>query len=664
MVINEGSDQRFVETLKGIIEEHIDDTSFSTEQLCRAVGLSRSQLYRRVKAATSLSLSLFIRQVRLQKAQDLLTTTDLTIAEVAYQCGISSPQNFTKYFTAAFGVNPSDFRKQQESQSDDLEVETRKTENKVLPVAVPYPVSKPSGVSEKTTDELPQKPLQKDAGRRLRWILISLIVLVFVVVSMAYSGLFRQQVPASPGPYADAPSIAVIPFKDYHTADGDFLSEGVVEDILTHLAKFQNLRVISRTSTERYRNTEKSIQQIAAELGVSYVLEGSIRQSDGKIRITAQLIEAAVDRHIWAKNYDRTKENVMEIQSEVALDIARALNQEISPEVQQIIRDLPTDNAEAYHALLRGRHLLRTREKNALEASIKEFDEALRLDPHFSDAYTGKAAAYYLLRDSYFNAKTASFHLQEAEKNALRAIKEDSKNAQAFAYLGLLYQAQYNWEEALTVFEIALNLNPSDALINYWYGNLFRTIGKLDEALRYQRIAYDLDPLYPVIHAGYSYTSVLAGQYGLAEDLLDQGKLIFKNSFLHETTRGLLHLLQGEYEAAIEDLDRSLSYNPDFGTTKIIKVYCQGRSGDRAAVEAYLATLDTNQPNDCLRAAEAYLSLGEEAMCITLMRAAADQGRIDTDILIDKRYKPILYHPTVLQILREFRLYQYLPIQQ
>ena len=227
-----------------------------------------------------------------------------------------------------------------------------------------------------------------------------------------------------------------------------------------------------------------------------------------------------------------------------------------------------------------------------------------------------------------------------------------------------MYEAQYNWEEALTVFEIALNLNPSDALINYWYGNLFRATGKLDEALNYQRIANELDPLYPVIHAGYSYTCALAGRYALAENLLDQGSLLFKNSFLHETTRGYMHLWQGDYKTAIEELDRSLSYNPNFGTTIIGKVYCQGKSGQRSAVEEYLTTLDTNQPNDCLRASEAYFSLGETEKGIELLRQAADQGRIDTDILVDNRYKHVLYHPEVLQILREFGLYQYLPIQQ
>ena len=370
--------------------------------------------------------------MRLQQAQTLLNTTNLTIAEVAYQCGISSPQNFTKYFTAAFGVNPSDFRKQQKLHSevpdvdspsvdalsvDTSSVDTLQAKEEIqkikhsAPPSAKYPVSQPPGAAEKITSDIPRKTLHKNAGLRARWILVTLIICGFVVGSIAYASLFRQQAPAtpSPSPYTDAPSIAVIPFKNYHTADGDFFSEGVVEDVLTHLAKFQNLRVISRTSTERYRNTEKSIQQIASELGVSYVLEGSIRQSDGKIRITAQLIEAAVDRHVWAKNYDRTKENVMEIQSEVALDIARALNQEISPQVQQTIKELPTQNAEAYQALLRGRHLLRTREKVALEASIQEFNKALRLDPHFSHAYAGKAAAYYLLRDSYYNAETAGY---------------------------------------------------------------------------------------------------------------------------------------------------------------------------------------------------------------------------------------------------------------
>ncbi len=650
MEAKEGADERFVKELKRIIEEHIDDHEFTVEDICREVALSRSQLYRRIKAATGLSLSLFVRKLRLQKGSELLENTPLTIAEVSYRCGISSPQNFTRYFTAEFGCTPSEYRKRKRAQSEEsLEQVPEKIPTDPAPQdTVDLPTPSPIATSRK--------------------ILPGQVVLLLAITIVLITGLIAFFWQPEKKPKADGNeqvvSVAVIPFKNYSDVSDDFLGNGVVEDVLTHLTKFKNLRVISRTSSERYRDSEKSIPQIGEELGAQYVLEGSIRQADGKIRVTAQLIEAALDSHVWARNYDRPTGNVMDIQGEIALDIARSLDQEIKPAVEESITSLPTENAEAYQALLRGRHLLRTRQKDAMESSIEEFDRALALDPYFSEAYAGKAAAYYLLRDVYFEQVRAAQYLKLAEENARLAIGEDNGNAQAFAYLGLIYQAQYNWAAAASTFEIALALNPSDALINYWYGNVFRIMGKDEEALKYHAIANEQDPLYPVINAGYTYTCALTGRHQLAEQLLDEWQPVFERSFLHEMVRGYNLLLQEKYEQALPYLDRSLDYNPDFAVTRIGKIYCLGKLGRRSEVDAYIDTLQASQPNDQLRAVLAWLSIGEEEKAVESLRQAADMGRIDTDILQDPRYEPIIRHPIVLQVLREYRLYQYLPTIQ
>ena len=143
------------------------------------------------------------------------------------------------------------------------------------------------------------------------------------------------------------------------------------------------MKVISRTSAAKYKNSDKTIRQIAAELRVSYILEGSVRQDSSQVRITDQLIRAADDKHIWARRFDRTKKNVMEIQAEVARAIASSLNQHISPGIQQKLERVPTDNLEAYNALLRGRYLPRSRTKDDLYRSVEQFDAALQLGSRF-----------------------------------------------------------------------------------------------------------------------------------------------------------------------------------------------------------------------------------------------------------------------------------------
>lgn len=650
METKERADQRFLEKLRMIIKENMDDHEFSMEKLCQQTALSRSQVYRKVKVASGLSIALFVRQVRLEEAKKLLSDTSLSISEVSYKCGITSPPNFTKYFTAEFGCTPSEYRKSQL---------THNTE-RVSKDGASSPVIREKSEPEDNpiTHSIKRFPSFQNAAVQtiMVWILLGVLFLLSIY---AILNLPEEKAAAIDNP--PVTSIAVLPFKNFNSLNEDFLAEGVVEDVLTHLTKFRNLRVISRTSSEQYKDSEKNLPQIGEELDVEYILEGSIRQFDEKIRITTQLIEASSDRHIWAKNYDRSRADIMNIQSEIALDVARSLNQEMEPAIEQSISAPPTDNAEAYQLVLRGRYLLRTRKKEAMEASIVEFDRAIAIDSSFSDAYVGKAAASYLLRDVYFEPSTADQNLQEAKENAQLAISHDRSNAQAFAYLGLVYQAQYNWAAAASTFEVALSLNPSDALINYWYGNVFRAMGKVEEALKYQAIANELDPLYPVINAGYIYTCALTGRHELANKLLDEWHPVFGQSFLHETVRGYNLLLQGIYEEAIPHFEKSLSYNPNFRLTRNGRIYCLGKLGRTSEVEAYLDEINKNAQNDYRRAAMACLSIGQEEKAVAMLRKAADKRLIDTDILIDPRYAPILRHPTVLQVLREFGLYRYLP---
>jgi adenylate cyclase len=641
MSIKEGFEDKFLVELQAIIEQHIDETDFTIDHLCREVGLSRSQLHRKIKTACGLSTSLFIRRVRLGKAQGLLESTHLNISEIAFKTGFSSPSSFSRHFVKNFGKSPSDYRKQHQ----------KKTKSHSRNMAE-SPLSAPSDLA---------KTIQAGTAQRQRHIYFFIAVAMFVVAGLLLGYYFTERSDVVlPSADVENASIAVLPFKKYSPEKDAFFAEGVVEDILAHLTKFEDIRVISRTSSDLYRNSDKTLREIAKELGVAYILEGSIRENKDKIRITAQLISAKTDKHIWAKNYDRPKADALQIQSEVALKIARALGQEISQEAREKIQRLPTKNEEAYKALLQGRRLLRKRIKAEIEESIRYFDLALELDPDFSEAYSGKANAYQLLTNIYYKNHDADAFLALAEKNALLAIKANTNNAQAYAILGNIYREQYRWKEALTTYEIALELDPNDAQINYWNALLLRSLGKLDQSLTYHQIANNLDPLHPVISAGYLYTSSLAGQYDLTEKMLEEAMQIFKNSFLHVYVEGFNLMAQERYAEAIPLFDRSLSLNPQFRPVATAKAYCQGKLGEKEAALAFLARQDTSEVVGCFSSAVVSMGLNKSGQAVTLLKKGADMGRIPGDILVDPLLQPLLFDPTIQSILRDYGLHQFL----
>ncbi len=223
-----------------------------------------------------------------------------------------------------------------------------------------------------------------------------------------------------------------------------------------------------------------------------------------------------------------------------------------------------------------------------------------------------------------------------------------------------MYRQEFRWQESLTSYEIALQINPNDALINYWYALNLRQIGRLEDALQHPHLASELDPLHPVINAGYIYTTILAGHQERARDLIAEGEVLFKNSFLHQFVKGHLLLVQEQYQDALTAFEVSLSINPDFSTCRHSIVYCYGKLGKEDLVREYLKDLDITQASDLFRSAIAHLSLGEQDLAIANLQLAAAKGQLPEDILADTFYKEILEEPEVLKLLKQFGLAEYL----
>jgi TolB-like protein/Tfp pilus assembly protein PilF len=296
----------------------------------------------------------------------------------------------------------------------------------------------------------------------------------------------------------DPRSIAVLPFEN-RSAGGEnaaFFAEGMHDDILTTLAKIGGLKVISRTSAMKYRATEKSIPEIAGELGVATVLEGGVQRAGDRVRLNVQLIDAETDRHMWAETYDEelTTANIFSIRSDIARKIAAALQATLAPEVAERIEVRPTESLEAYDLYTRGRYLAnRSRTRRDVESAADLYRKAIAADPAYAPAHVDLAGTYLVLWGQ--GSLAAEEALPKARAAVERALELDETLAEAHAALGSVLVGELRFEEAEREFERALELNHGSANVHLPYGQLLLELARYDEAVRQARRAVELDPL-------------------------------------------------------------------------------------------------------------------------------------------------------------------------
>jgi eukaryotic-like serine/threonine-protein kinase len=264
-------------------------------------------------------------------------------------------------------------------------------------------------------------------------------------------------------------SIAVLPFADISTGrDNEYFSEGLTEEIIMNLSKLQMLKVVTRGSTMRYVKEGKTHQQAAAELGVQYLLEGSVRRHGKDLRITAQLIDAMADMYLWAETYRGTMEDIFEIQEKVAAEIVQALQLRLSPDEKQILKKRFTKNTEAYQLYLQGRFFWNKRSEAGLKTAIRYFEKAIEKDPQYALAWAGIADSYSLLGE-YGNIPRKELY-PNAEAAVIKALEIDNQLAEVHtSFASLLMLSKWDWVNSEKEFKLALELNPNYATAYHWY---------------------------------------------------------------------------------------------------------------------------------------------------------------------------------------------------
>jgi len=319
-------------------------------------------------------------------------------------------------------------------------------------------------------------------------------------------------------------SIAVLPFDNRsRNADDEYFTEGIHDDLLTNLARIASLKVISRTSVNQYKGTEKTIPVIAEELGVATVMEGAVQRSGDTVRINVQLIDAKTDEHLWAEIFDRelTANNLFVIQSEISQKIADALEAELSPEETQRINDFPTQSMEAYNAYLRGRQLLPQRNAEDLEQAMALFEQAVEIDPEFALAWVSIAESAALL-EAHGSLKPDTAH-QIMEPAIGRALDINPQLGEAYVSQGLLFEELRQFEKAESAYKRAIELSPNYPTAYHWYSILLgETNNRVQEAYELLRKADELDPLSPIIRQNIADVYSRMGRFSEAESEFKQ----------------------------------------------------------------------------------------------------------------------------------------------
>ncbi len=290
-------------------------------------------------------------------------------------------------------------------------------------------------------------------------------------------------------------SIAVLPFTNLSSdPQQDYFSDGLTEDIITQLSKIRAYKVISRTSVMQYKNSPKSIKDIGRELGVTLILEGSVQRSADQVRITAQLINAVTDEHIWADSYDRPMLDIFTIQREVALAIAAVLNTTLSNKETRELDYIPTTDLQAYDYYLRGKLLVENRNKADLLLAREHFLQAVARDKTFANAYSGLADTYLL--SSFRGYEDPVQMLWQAKKYIDTAAGLDSFSGETQASLGYFYFQSFDWHAAEITYRRSINLNPNQTNVYLWLAILLEAKGEYDEALKVFNMGSEINPMW------------------------------------------------------------------------------------------------------------------------------------------------------------------------
>lgn len=487
--------------------------------------------------------------------------------------------------------------------------------------------------------------------------LLAIFSAVALAAAVAVSFWLIRRTPPGTGAIR---SIAVLPLKNLSSdPQQEYFSEGLTEELLTRLASLHQLRVISRTSVMQYKNSTKSIPQIARELNVDAIVEGAVLRDGGRVRITAQLIDAATDRHIWAESYERDEHDILALQSDVTRDIAKNIRLSLDPADRQRLAVLRKTDPQAHDDYLRGRFHWSRRNEGELRMAIRYFEQAIARDPSYAPAYAGLADSYALL-SGYSLAPGMEF-VDKARAAAEKALQLEPDLAEAHTSLALiLEQYDWDWQAAEREFKRSIQLDPNYATAHQWYAELLMLEGRFSEAFAESERARTLDPLSLIIASDHGAILLYARQY-------DRAIQVFQQVLAADPDFPRAHLIisafveQGRYAEALADFQR-WQHIEDQPWSWIFLSYIYGHQGRMAEARAAVAHLEEYDRHHVLDAGVlmcAYTAIGDKEKAFAMLEKAFEQrSNALASLKVNPLYDPLRSDPRFRDYLRRVHLDQ------
>jgi TolB-like protein/Flp pilus assembly protein TadD len=434
-------------------------------------------------------------------------------------------------------------------------------------------------------------PPASSRSRFSRALLASTAVLALLLVTALVWKLVEVKWRGSPAVgAASIQSLAVLPLENL-TGDPkqDYFADGMCDALITELSQIKKLRVISRTSVMQYKDKHESPAQIAQELGVDALVEGSVLRSDDRVRISAELVQPQTGQNLWAHSYERTVTDILALQSDVARDIVTQIQIQLTQPEQERLAKTRTVVPAAYDAYLQGNYYVAKRTGEAVTQAVADYRQAIQLDPTYAPSYAGLAGALALMAD--YKDVPSSQVLPEAEAAAVKALQLDDNLASAHAALGQIRAYRLEWTGVLDEFKRAIELNPGEANSHHWYALSLAAAGRSDEAISEMKLAQELDPRSLIINANLSWVLYLAGRNDEAIAQAQKTVAMDPNFAVARGYLGQAYLAQRDYAKALQELQQALALSGGETSFKAELANADAVAGKKAEALAILREL-------------------------------------------------------------------------
>jgi len=459
----------------------------------------------------------------------------------------------------------------------------------------------------------------------------SVIVLLLLIASLATWKIYSWNRPV-------IRSLAVLPFESLSSdASQDYFADGMTDELISDLGQISALRVISRTSVMAYKHVRKPLPQIARELNVDAVVEGTMLRSGDQVRITAQLIEASSDKHLWSQSYEGELRDALSLQNKVARAIADQIRIELNPQEQAALKNVKLVNPEAYESYLKGRYFWNKRTADGLKVALAYFNQAIEEDPKYAQPYSGLADTYALLGDWQYAVMTPKEALPKAKAAAIKALELDSALGEAHNSLAFCFDA-FDWDfnSADKEFRRAIELNPGYATAHHWYAWHLGVLGRYGEAIAEMGKAENLDPLSLIINADLAELLVLVHSYD--ESIRQSRKTIAMdpNFALAHNQLAQAYLQKHMLEEAVQEFQIAVQLSGGSPTTTANLARAYAASGKRSEAVKLLNDLKKRSSpsySDASEIATIYASLGDTRQAMEWLEKAYE-GRFNPGVLL------------------------------